>query len=84
VTPAFYKEDSLIIKKVHKTLLMFRREESEGRLELRHQRTGDVVADFVDPGQPNQRPNFYVYHLIETLLPQAAYEEQERYRMIEL
>lgn len=48
----------------HLTLLMFRKI-SNGKLELRHQRTCDVVFDFT-------KPKNYVYHMIETLLPEAG------------
>jgi N6-adenosine-specific RNA methylase IME4 len=48
----------------HKTLLLFRRV-GGGKLELRHQRTCDVVFDY-------NSPKNYVYHLIETLLPEAG------------
>ena len=40
-------------------------------LELRHQRTGDIVFDYVDESNPFKKPNYYVYKLIETLLPKA-------------
>ena len=40
-------------------------------LELRHQRTGDVVFDFVDVSNPWKKSNYFVYKLIETLLPKA-------------
>ncbi|OMJ74644.1 hypothetical protein SteCoe_26388 [Stentor coeruleus] len=48
----------------HMTLLMFRKASSD-KLELRHQRTCDVVFDF-------DKPKTYVYHMIETLLPEAG------------
>jgi len=48
----------------HMTLLMFRKV-SSAKLELRHQRTCDVVFDF-------EKPKNYVYHMIETLLPEAG------------
>lgn len=48
----------------HMTLLMFRKA-SNAKLELRHQRTCDVVFDF-------EKPKNYVYHMIETLLPEAG------------
>jgi N6-adenosine-specific RNA methylase IME4 len=48
----------------HVTLLMFRKA-SNSKLELRHQRSCDVVFDF-------ERPKNYVYHMIETLLPEAG------------
>lgn len=53
---------------------MFRRTEDlkhATKLELRHQRTGDVVFDFIDPNNPFKKPDYYVYKLIETLLPKA-------------
>ena len=50
-TPAFVREDYTYLKKSKKTLLMFRRlskpEDVGGKLELRHQRTGDVVFDWI-------------------------------------
>ena len=48
----------------HMTLLIFRKA-SNAKLELRHQRTCDVVFDF-------EKPKDYVYHMIETLLPEAG------------
>ena len=69
-------------------------------LELRHQRTGDVVFDWVDPANPFKKPNYYVYKLIEILLPKAMaklpkksgqemvnsvqLEESRRLKMVEL
>ena len=46
VTPAFVRDDFTYLKKSHKTLLLFRRTSKDGNLELRHQRTGDVVFDW--------------------------------------
>lgn len=52
-TPAFTTEDFTYLKKSHKSLLMFRRvSKDDGKLELRHQRTGDVVFDWYDPMKP--------------------------------
>jgi hypothetical protein len=48
-TPAFIRDDYRYLKKTKKTLLMFRRmanAELGNKLELRHQRTGDVVFDW--------------------------------------
>ena len=45
--------------------------EKPPNLELRHQRTGDVVFDFVEEHDPFKRPMYFVYKLIETLLPKA-------------
>ena len=45
-TPAFIRDDFKYLKKSHKTLLLFRRTSKDGNLELRHQRTGDVVFDW--------------------------------------
>lgn len=48
-TPAFVREDYTYLRKSKKTLLMFRRVASDltSKLELRHQRTGDVVFDWL-------------------------------------
>ena len=46
-TPAMVTQDFTYLKKSHKSLLMFRRtSKDDGKLELRHQRTGDVVFDW--------------------------------------
>ena len=47
----------------------------DGKLELRHQRTGDVVFDWYDPVKPSKKPDFYLYRLMEILLPKAAVEK---------
>ena len=57
----------------------WKRQEVSGRapaekpppLELRHQRTGDVVFDFIDEYDPFKKPMYFIYKLIETLLPKA-------------
>jgi hypothetical protein len=60
------------------TLLIFRKfkPNNERNLELRHQRTGDAVFDFVDSNLPYHRPYDYIYRLIEILLPKANYNEK--------
>tara|TARA_B110000285_G_C14893663_1_gene499772 strand:+ start:294 stop:626 length:333 start_codon:yes stop_codon:yes gene_type:complete len=70
-TPAFVNDPFTYLKKSHRSLLMFRRTSKDGRLELRHQRTGDVVFDWRDEMKPWQKPDFYLYRLIEILLPKA-------------
>lgn len=79
-TPAIGRESYRFIRKGHKTLLFLRRSwakqnktssENKVPLELRHQRTGDVVFDWIDPANPFKKPEYYVYKLIETLLPKA-------------
>ena len=76
------KEPYKFLCKSHKTLLMLRRTQKDASgktsansektvLELRHQRTGDVVFDWVDPANPFKKPSYYVYKLIEILLPKA-------------
>ena len=57
---------------------MFRRISKDGRLELRHQRTGDVVFDWKDDKNPQAKPDFYMYKLIEILLPKAAPDKKDR------
>ena len=70
-TPSFTLEDYTYLKKSHKSLLMFRRTSPNGKLELRHQRTGDVVFNWKEDTKPQLKPDFYIYRLIEILLPKA-------------
>lgn len=83
---------------------MFRRmskvdgENGHAKLELRHQRTGDVVFDwkgkqaamltqhYVDPINRFAKPQYYTYKLIETLLPKAMVDMKKspNLKMIEL
>ena len=100
-TPAFVREDYTYFKKSKKTLLMFRRmskvdgENAHAKLELRHQRTGDVVFDWkgkyvklnnLDPINRFAKPQYYTYKLIETLLPKAMVDlkKSPNLKMIEL
>ncbi len=96
-TPAFIRDDYCYLKKTKKTLLMFRRIASSdlgSKLELRHQRTGDVVFDWkgillcfnvsTDPTNPYKKPQDYVYMLIETLLPRAKIDQKNKFKMLEL
>ena len=98
-TPAIYREPYRFLNKSHRTLLMLRRNirrQDEQPLELRHQRTGDVVFDWVDESQPHKTPEYYTYKLIETLLPKSRfkgaskgitsenYEEARDFRLVEL
>ena len=76
-TPAFIQDDFTYLKKSHRSLLMFRRTSADGKLELRHQRTGDVVFDWKDPGNIHHKPDFYLYRLIEILLPKAAIDKKK-------
>jgi len=89
VTPAFIYEDSSYLKKSHKTLLMLRRlskdEPGKIKLELRHQRTGDVVFDFKNMENETEKPQDYIYSLIETLLPKAVIDYQKKqFKMLEI
>ena len=78
-TAAIVRQPYKFLNKSHKTLLMLRRTSvaknqapsEKTVLELRHQRTGDVVFDWVDETNPFKKPSYYVYKLIETLLPKA-------------
>lgn len=54
---------------------MFRRSSESGALELRHQRTGDVVFDWKDP--EGGKPDFYIWRLIEILLPKAMIDPKK-------
>lgn len=55
-TPAFVRENYQYLKKSKKTLLMFRRvhNDQNSKLELRHQRTGDVVFDWIGKILPSR------------------------------
>lgn len=71
---------------------MFRRisksdgDQATAKLELRHQRTGDVVFDWIDPVNRFSKPQYYTYKLIETLLPKAMVDlkKSPHLKMIEL
>lgn len=89
-TPAIVRENYCFLRKSKKTLLIFRRLSSmttNNKLELRHQRTGDVVFDWIDKLNPYKRPQHYVYNLIETLLPKAKMDSKTQnphFKMLEL
>lgn len=97
-TPALARLDYNFLAKSHRTLLMMRRtkKESGNSLELRHQRTGDVVFDWVDDLDRFKTPTYYTYKMIETLLPKAmnkllqgkvtkeAFEKARKFKMVEL
>ena len=81
-TPAIARQPYHYLRKSHKTLLMLRRTHERktenmhkskqyNNLELRHQRTGDVVFDWTDDADPFKKPEYYTFKLIETLLPKA-------------
>ena len=76
-TPAIINDPFTYLKKSHRSLLMFRRVSKDGHLELRHQRTGDVVFNWRDEMKPWLKPDFYMYRLIETLLPKAMVEKKK-------
>mmetsp|Transcript_28809 Transcript_28809/g.51287 ORF Transcript_28809/g.51287 Transcript_28809/m.51287 type:complete len:297 (-) Transcript_28809:1423-2313(-) len=66
-TPELIRQDRHApLNESHSTLLILRRLPAK-KLELRHQRTCDVVFDYAKPRE-------YVYHLIETLLPEADHK----------
>jgi len=85
----FYEGDSDYFKISKRVLMMFRRTDPKEPLELRHQRTSDALFDLVDPntsyGASDLRTKEFVYKLIETLLPKAAYNpENKGLKMMEL
>ncbi len=43
-------------------------------LELRHQRTEDVLFDYIDQNGKKSNLNLFIYNMIETLLPKANYK----------
>ena len=51
-------------------------------VEMRHQRTEDVVFDFVRPlpgseGGEESRPDDFCYNMVERMLPHSVHEEEE-------
>ncbi|KAM3131948.1 hypothetical protein pb186bvf_015961 [Paramecium bursaria] len=69
------KKPYQIFNRSKQVLVMFRRfDEQKTPLELRHQRTSDVVFDLCD--QPfSEKTKEYLYKLIETLLPLSKFLE---------
>ena len=53
-------------------------------LELRHQRTEDVLFDYIDQNGKKSNLNLFIYNMIETLLPKANYKEGEELKMMEM
>jgi hypothetical protein len=85
----FYEGTADYFKISKRVLMMFRRTDPKEPLELRHQRTSDALFDLVDPSSPSGgdlRTKEFVYKLIETLLPKAAYlpENKGALKMMEL
>jgi hypothetical protein len=80
----FKVDNYTTFSKSHKTLLIFRKflPNNKRYLELRHQRSGDAVFDY--EGDKNYKPFYYIYRLIEILLPKANYKKNEPLRMIEM
>ena len=80
------QEDAAYFRRSKSTLLMCRKA-SNKHVELRHQRSPDVVFDFVRklPGTDMEEPPVAVYDMIETLLPTALYDSKtNRGRLLEL
>eukprot|EP01017_Pseudomicrothorax_dubius_P000244 TRINITY_DN0_c1413_g1_i2.p1 TRINITY_DN0_c1413_g1~~TRINITY_DN0_c1413_g1_i2.p1 ORF type:complete len:295 (+),score=44.42 TRINITY_DN0_c1413_g1_i2:2-886(+) len=85
VETMFSNRDAEYFSKTKKVLLLFRRIESkEIPLELRHQRTCDVVFDVADGQYVNQQAKEYVYRMIETLLPKANWNPEGGSRALKL
>jgi hypothetical protein len=78
ITDMYMDETYEYFAKSKMTLLIFRKfkPNNQRSLELRHQRTGDAVFDFVESSVPFYRPFDYVYRLIEVLLPKANYSQK--------
>jgi N6-adenosine-specific RNA methylase IME4 len=73
-------------RRAKESLMIFRRactDPKHGHLELRHQRNPDVVSHLIRSPR-SEKPDF-VYHVIETLLPNAAYDAKTgRGRLLDL
>ena len=73
INDIFHKGNSEYFTNSHMTLLMFKKEKNpDVKIELRHQRTSDVVFDIYDKETNiNYSPNEFIYKMIEILLPKA-------------
>jgi len=84
----YYRENYSGFAKAKSTLLIFRKKSAKSQLQLRHQRTCDVVFDFYRKDEDfNMKPTFFVYKLIEILLPKAGYEpgqQKKKLKMLEI
>ncbi|KAF9167385.1 hypothetical protein BGX20_011621 [Mortierella sp. AD010] len=68
-------EKSLYFNSSKLSLLIFRR---EADIDIRHQRSPDCVFDYIKPvnsEELSEEKPLFLYELIETLLPQAVYSE---------
>ncbi|ORZ22096.1 hypothetical protein BCR42DRAFT_458918 [Absidia repens] len=81
-------QPSPYISSTKEILLMFKKGDG---IELRHQRSADVIIDFEQPASQWVHEEFTepkppaVFDMIETLLPRAGYDETlERGRFVEL
>ncbi|CAD8051463.1 unnamed protein product [Paramecium primaurelia] len=65
-----------VLNQSKQVLIMFRKfDELKTQLELRHQRTPDVLFDLVNDGKQSQKSKEYIYQTIETLLPKSQLME---------
>lgn len=76
-------------RKSKKILYMFRKQLPKTQLELRHQRTSDTVFTLCHSSAENAllsdtHLKQFVYKLIETLLPRAAYQPNQPLRLLEI
>ena len=80
INDIFHKGNSEYFTNSHMTLLMFKKEKNPNvKIELRHQRTSDVVFDIYDKEMNvNYSPNEFIYKMIEILLPKANISEEPK------
>lgn len=80
INDIFHKGNSEYFTNSHMTLLMFKKEKNNAvKIELRHQRTSDVVFDIYDKeSNVNYSPNEFIYKMIEILLPKANIPEDPK------
>lgn len=88
INDIFHKGNSEYFTNSHMTMLMFRKEvNKKATIELRHQRTSDVVFDIYDKeNNVNYSPNEFIYKMIEILLPKANITKEPKgtLKMIEI
>jgi N6-adenosine-specific RNA methylase IME4 len=66
--------ESPYLKQSHQTMLIFKKEpkKSKNKMDIRHQRSPDVIFDFVQ--EPREKPR-KIYGYLETLIPSVKFLE---------
>jgi hypothetical protein len=72
----FTMNESEFLATSHQTMLIFKKEpkKAKARMDIRHQRSPDVIFDFVDEQHPREKPR-RVFGYLETLIPNGQFLE---------